>query len=121
MPRWCDEIQNIKNKETTSKSSRKKEIAYKSMISATAIDFSAATRDFRRQWSNIFKVNEGKDITLRDFKAIKLSIKTENNEPQRQTSHETTSKQQAKYLTFLQRRNTNGQLAHEKILSIINN
>ena len=92
MPRWCDEIQNIKNKETTSKSSRKKEIAYKSMISATAIDFSAATRDFRRQWSNIFKVNEGKDITLRDFKPIKLSIKTENNEPQRQTSHETTGK-----------------------------
>lgn len=33
MPRWCNEIQNIKNKDTTSKSSRKKGIAYKRMVS----------------------------------------------------------------------------------------
>lgn len=49
MPRWCNEIQNIKNEETTSKSSREKGIAYKRMVSTIAIDFSAATRDFRRQ------------------------------------------------------------------------
>lgn len=49
MPRWCNEKQNIKNKETTSKSSRKKGIAYKRMIRTTAIDFSAATRDCTRQ------------------------------------------------------------------------
>ena len=29
-------------------------------------------------------------------------------------------KKWAKHLTFLQRRNTNGQLAHEKILGVIN-